>query len=89
MFKSYDRNGQGLLEQTIFKKTLVEYFPVLSNAEITVLMEMAENISAIEGKKGNIYNRKSDEITKNISYFHFLMQIEKYYALQATTEQNK
>jgi len=78
IFKSYDRTNAGLLELTKFKEILIECFPVLSYGEILVLTSIAEKVSLAQNSQ--LANKKTD--IKLISYYHFLMQIEKYFALK-------
>ncbi len=78
IMNSFDVKREGVIEMEKFRKILIEFFPILTPTEVAILCTMAKNISVAEVKdlKGN-----ESEI-KYISYYHLIMQIEKYYTYQ-------
>lgn len=76
---SYDTNRDGIIELDQFRKVIIEFFPILTALEVNILCNMAKNISVAEVKE--LKDREHDD-KKYISYYHLIMQIEKYYTYE-------
>ena len=83
---SQDTKREGIIELDKFRKILLEYFPILTPTEVAILCTMAKNISLAENK--DLTKSESGEI-KYISYYHLIMQIEKYFIYQKKLAEEK
>ena len=89
IFESYDDEKKGYLEKKIFKQVLVESFPVFNQYEIETILTMADRMS-YEHERGQtgLNTSEVNQIT-HISYYYFLLQIEKYFELNKICQKQR
>jgi hypothetical protein len=68
---------------------LVESFPVFNKYEIETILNMADRMSFEHDKGQPSLDPNSGNQATHISYYYFLLQIEKYFELNKACQKQK